>query len=195
MTVEKERYAATKEEEHFEIELDDLRYLAIPPEQDPYSERPLEYLGQPAIARMMHIYDPPKRRKRVRYHLTLRMPSEKISPETPSQAKALISKYATRMIEDNDIRIRQIRKKGLRQLPYALTILFLCIALGIMFGLEFFTEKSPILALAISEGFYIVGWIALWRPMDVLLFDPMEIRMENKLLRKLMEMRIDVAPI
>lgn len=191
----KERFLETDEEALFEFELDDLRYLVIAPEQDPNSERPMEYLGHSAIARMMYIFRPPKSRKQVRFRLALRMPSQKISYETPSQAKALISKYAARMIEDNNHRIRQIQKKGRRQLPYAFIILSLCIALGVMFGLELFTEQSPILALSISEAFYIVGWIALWRPMDVLLFDPMEVRMENKFLKQLMEMRIDIAPL
>jgi len=67
-------------------------------------------------------------------------------------------------------------------------------ALGILFGLEEVVDQNMVLALAISEGFYIVGWIALWRPMDVLLFDPMEVRMENQLLRAFMDMRIDVVP-
>jgi hypothetical protein len=143
----------------------------------------------------MHIYIPPRHWKQMTNHLVLRMPADKIIPETPAQAKTLISKFAARMIDDNSNRIRQIQKKGRRQLPYALIILFFCIGLGVFFGLEVFTGLSPILALSISEGFYIVGWIALWRPMDVLLFDPMEVRLENKLLKRLMEMRIDVAPI
>ncbi|HUL39627.1 MAG TPA: hypothetical protein VLU38_04980, partial [Methanomassiliicoccales archaeon] len=100
-----------------------------------------------------------------------------------------------KMIEDNNIRIKQIQTKGRRQLPYALTILVVCISLGVVFGLEVFIDKNPILALAISEGFYIVGWIALWRPMDALIFDPMEVRMENKLLRQMIDMQIDVVRI
>jgi hypothetical protein len=122
------------------------------------------------------------------------LPSEKISQETVSQAKALIRKYTARMIEDNENRIIQIKRKGRRQLPYAIIILLVCMALGILFGLEEFVDQSKVLALAISEGFYIVGWIALWRPMDVLLFDPMEVRMENRLLRALMDMHIEVVP-
>jgi hypothetical protein len=122
------------------------------------------------------------------------MPSEKVSQDTVPQAKALIKKYAARMIEDNENRIIQIKRKGRRQLPYAIIILLICMALGILFGLEEFVDQNKVLALAISEGFYIVGWIALWRPMDVLLFDPMEVRMENRLLRTLMDMHIDVVP-
>ncbi|MDD1756107.1 MAG: hypothetical protein LUQ39_04655 [Methanomassiliicoccales archaeon] len=190
-----ERFAETEEETVFEMELGDLSHIVVAPEQDPFSERPTEYLGQSAMERMMHIYKPPKSRKERRYRLILRMPSEKVSQDTAAQAKALISKIGARTIEDNKNRILQIQKRGRRQLPYALLILFVCIGLGVFFGLELFVEQNPIVALGISEGFYIIGWIALWRPIDVLLFDPMEIRMENKVLKALMEMQIEVVPI
>jgi hypothetical protein len=191
----KERFTETEEETVFEIELGDLRHLVAAPDPDPFSERPMEYLGQSAMERIMHMYRPPKSRKERRYRLILRMPSEKVSQDTAAQAKALISKIGARTIEDNKNRIKQIQKRGRRQLPYAMVILFICIGLGIFFGLGIFVEQSPVLALAISEGFYIVGWIALWRPMDVLLFDPMEIKMENKILKALMGMQIEAVPI
>ena len=195
MSEVKERFTDSQDMAVFELELEDLSELVIAPEQDPYSDRPMEYLGQSGVTRMTHLFKPARFRRRRSYHLILRMPSDKVSPETVPQAKALIRKYAEKMTEDNDIRIIQIKNKGRRQLPYAMVILFICMALGIFFGLEQFVDQSPILALAISEGFYIVGWIALWRPMDVLLFDPMELRMENRLLRALMDMRIDAVPI
>lgn len=190
-----ERFTETEAEAVFEIEISDIRYLVTAPEQDPFSERPMEYLGQSAMERMIKIHQPLRKRKGKGYRLTLRMPSDKISPETASQAKALICKFGARMVEDNQNRIIQIQRRGRRQLPYALIVLFFFIALGVLFGMEFFVDMSPILALAISEGFYIVGWIALWRPIDVLLFDPMEIRMENRVLARLMDMNVDVIPI
>jgi hypothetical protein len=191
----KERFTETEAEAVFEIEISDIRHLVAAPEQDPFSDRPMEYLGESAMERMIKIQQPLKNGKGKGYRLILRMPSDKVSSETASQAKALISKFGARMTEDNKNHIIQIQRRGRRQLPYALIVLFLFIALGIAFSMEFFLEMSPILALAISEGFYIVGWIALWRPIDVLLFDPMEIRMENKVLARLMEMNVDVVPI
>ena len=190
-----ERFTETEAEAVFEIEISDIRYLVTAPEQDPFSDKPMEYLGQSAMERLIKIHRPLKTNKGKGYRLILRMPVDKVSPETASQAKGLISKFGTRMTEDNKNRIIQIQRRGRRQLPYALIVLFFFIALGIIFSMEFFLEMSPILALAISEGFYIVGWIALWRPIDVLLFDPMEIRMENKVLAKMMEMNVDVVPI
>gem|GEM_PF-911988 len=194
MSEPKERYTDGHDEVVFEMELEDLNELVVAPDQDPSSDRPMEYLGQSGITRMMHLFRPTHFRRSRSYRLILRMPGEKVSQETMSQAKALIRKYAARMIEDNENQIIQIKRKGRRQLPYAIIILLVCMALGILFGLEEIVDQSKVLALAISEGFYIVGWIALWRPMDVLLFDPMEVRMENRLLRALMDMHIEVVP-
>jgi len=190
----KERFTDNQDEAVFEMELDDLNELVVAPDQDPYSDQPTKYLGQSGMMRMIHLFKPTHFRQRRSHRLILRMPREKVSQETASQAKALICKYAAKMIEDNENSIIQIKRKGHRQLPYAIIILFACMALGILFGLEEVVDQNMVLALAISEGFYIVGWIALWRPMDVLLFDPMEVRMENQLLRAFMDMRIDVVP-
>ncbi|HUL39166.1 MAG TPA: hypothetical protein VLU38_02650, partial [Methanomassiliicoccales archaeon] len=81
----REKFTETDQEVLFEMELDDLAHLVVAPEQDPFSERPMEYLGQSAVARMMHLYRPTAFQKRKRYRLVLRMPREKVSPDTASQ--------------------------------------------------------------------------------------------------------------
>ncbi len=53
---------------------------------------------------------------------------------------------------------------------------------------------SPLLATAISEGLYVIGWVSLWGPTDTLLFEPMELRTENKLLAMMEKVEIEVRP-
>lgn len=106
----------------------------------------------------------------------------------------MVSKYCSTQIHDNENRIRIIHRKGLRQIPYSLTILFSCIGLGLFFGLERFIELKSIVASALSEGFYIIGWVALWGPIDTLLFEPMEVRRESKILALVNRIEIEVVP-
>lgn len=56
MTEEKGRSIETKDEALFEFEIGDLRHLVIAPEQDPYSDHPMKYLGHSVIERMMRLY-------------------------------------------------------------------------------------------------------------------------------------------
>jgi hypothetical protein len=70
--------------------------------------------------------------------------------------------------------------------------LLVCISLGLFFGLEEFFVIAPIVATALSEGFYIIGWVSLWGPTDTLLFEPIPLRRENKVMRLLMNMEVEV---
>jgi len=154
----------------------------------------MEYLGQSAIVRLGNLFKPSLFWSRKRFRLTLRLPPEKINADTVAQAKAMLSKYCATQISDNQNRIRIIHRKGMRQIPYSMTILIICISLGLFFGLEQFLELKPILASALSEGFYIIGWVALWGPIDTLLFEPMEVRRESKVLKLLGRIEIEVVP-
>lgn len=191
---EGERFTELGDEQRFEIELDDIKHLLIPPPQDPLSHRPMEYLGQSAVERLMHIHRPSRRRGSSRLALVLRMPADKVTPQTAEEAKAMIRKYGERVIKDNDGRLRRIRRKGLRMVPYSLAILVACTTLGILFSSEQLLEQNTVIWSAISEGFYIIGWVALWGPIDTLLFEPVDVKKESELLRLLMSMDIQVVP-
>jgi uncharacterized membrane protein YgdD (TMEM256/DUF423 family) len=45
---------------------------------------------------------------------------------------------------------------------------------------------------AAGEGLLILGWVALWRPVEVLLFERWEIRQEHALLRRLARMPVEL---
>jgi hypothetical protein len=44
----------------------------------------------------------------------------------------------------------------------------------------------------LKEGLIIIGWVSMWRPMELLLFDWLPIYDKLRLLRKLLSTEIDI---
>jgi len=49
------------------------------------------------------------------------------------------------------------------------------------------------LGKGLSEGLLVLGWVALWRPIDMLLFESFESRQEHQLLDKLAGITVEFA--
>lgn len=78
--------------------------------------------------------------------------------------------------------LRQLRARGRQSLIVGLLFLAICLGLG-----EFVSRlgsAGPV-AGVLREGLIIVGWVALWRPLDTLLYEWWPIRRRERLLRRL----------
>jgi hypothetical protein len=87
-------------------------------------------------------------------------------------------------------RLRELFRRGRISLMIALAFLALSIAIGDAVA-GYFQESR--LAPALREGFLIGGWVAMWRPLEVFLYDWWPIRAEARLFDRLsiMPVRID----
>lgn len=91
-------------------------------------------------------------------------------------------------------RLRDLFRRGRRSLAIALAFLAVSIGLGdLLAGL---LGEGRRISEIIREGFLIGGWVAMWRPLEVFLYDWWPIRGEARLLDKLsgMLVRIDYEP-
>lgn len=79
-------------------------------------------------------------------------------------------------------RLRELFKRGRQSLFIALAFLAVSIAVGDTIA-SWLGDRG--IAAVIREGFLIGGWVAMWRPLEVFLYDWWPIRAEVKLLRKL----------
>ncbi len=92
------------------------------------------------------------------------------------------------------ITLKNIRWKGIRALPFSFIFLGACIAVGTFLGSGIVSFIPSWLGSALNEGFYIIGWVGLWDPTETLLFDPLPVKNENKILQELMTIPIDIQP-
>jgi hypothetical protein len=93
-------------------------------------------------------------------------------------------------------RREQAQKKFKRVLQYGWRILFIALAsLAVIFSLTqlaYYLMPSNKVVLFIRESFVILGWVVLWRPLELLLYDRYPIKTEINLYYKLERSNVQV---
>jgi hypothetical protein len=178
----------------FVINIDDIHHLTIAPDQDIFSDQAYINMGQPALDYVIDYLEDEKWLRKKKHRLILSIPPEKITPTLKDECEAAIDRYAEVMIEDNRFRMAAVRRKGLLQIPYAMVFLTICVALGLSFGNQVFPTVPGWLSTVLGEGFFIIGWVALWGPTESLLFERFPFVWRNRALRALSQMTIEVRP-
>lgn len=179
---------------HIVLKLDTIQELMIAPDFDPFSERETEFMGQSAITRLIKQLKPGWTRHHRDLHLTILLPHDQITPGLAAKVKGAIQRFCRVKTEDNMITLKNIRWKGIRALPFSFIFLGACIAVGTFLGSGLISFIPSWLGSALNEGFYIIGWVGLWDPTETLLFDPLPVKNENKILQELMMIPIDIQP-
>lgn len=84
---------------------------------------------------------------------------------------------------------RQYRRRmriGRKLLVVGVTVLVTALLLRTMLGTS---DDSPIF-VAIGEGLLILGWVAMWRPVDILLFERVENHQDSALFQRLAQIPV-----
>jgi hypothetical protein len=181
-----------KEDAEITLEVNDIDHILKAPERDPYSRNPLEYMGQSAIERCLIQVRKDRHWNRKRYRIVFLIPPDQVGVRDVIDIKLAIDRFCATQIDDNISQLHVIRRKGIMQLPFAFAILFIAVTSGVIIGSDFFVEMSPLVATAVSEGLYVIGWVALWGPTDTLLFEPIELKKENMVLKAMEDVEIEL---
>ena len=110
----------------------------------------------------------------------------------PDEAAALreaIHEYFGQRVVASRRKLRELFRRGRISLVIALAFLTASIALGD--AVAGYLEESRIGGV-IREGFLIGGWVAMWRPLEVFLYDWWPIRAESRLLQRLSTMPVRI---
>lgn len=121
-------------------------------------------------------------------HLPL---DEAAAPEARALAESMAHYFAA---QENALagELRELFRIGRLSLAIGCVVLAVCLAaarlIAGMTGLERFYGFA-------SEGLLILGWVALWRPMEIFLYDWWPIAQRRRLYRRLAQARIEVVPV
>jgi len=122
--------------------------------------------------------------------LIIHLPADQISASgTPDLAQAIHNYFAYR-VDMTERRLRRYFRDGRISLAAGLVFLFVCIALR---QLALAVGRGLAAEIA-DEGLYIVGWVAMWRPLEVFLYDWRPIRHRARLYAKLARIPVIVRP-
>lgn len=112
---------------------------------------------------------------------------EPATPDTASMLGDAFQVYFRRRAQAARQRLRRLLRAGRASLVIGLTFLAGAILLGGFLSGLISDERY---AWVVEESFVIGGWVALWRPLEIFLYDWWPIRIEARLLDRLGEMRL-----
>ena len=101
--------------------------------------------------------------------LVMRLTAEMVTPERQQQAARALQKFCLMNATKNYLEAKLIRRSGWQALQIGLIALAVLLALSASVG---HLKPLPlILNSFLSNGFMIVGWVVLWHPVEMLLYD------------------------
>lgn len=167
--------------------LSDPRELFDAPPLDPIGGQPYADTG---VERILNRIRPrPDRPVRT----TLRLPAAARTPDLEARVRAGLQQYCDLRIGHIGNNVASLRQEGLATLWRGLIFLALC-----MLGSQVLGEPKflpGILARFLDEGLIIAGWVALWYPLDALLYQHWPLKRERRLYEQLrgMELKLEFA--
>jgi hypothetical protein len=87
----------------------------------------------------------------------------------------------------NRLEFRHLLKQGRTSLIIGLTFLA-----GCMITSELLRRQEGTLPIVLREGLIIAGWVAMWRPMEIFLYEWWPLLRKGRLYEKLSRMRVEV---
>lgn len=107
--------------------------------------------------------------------------------DTPAAVRDAVHNYFTDRALHARREFHQLMRQG--RLSLAIGVVFLAACLG---GAEMLAQKSAAWAQYVSESLIIAGWVAMWRPMQIYLYDWWPIQRQIRNLQRLSTMPVEL---
>lgn len=166
-----------------ELRLRELAQLFDSFDPAPFHEKDLDRDAEEFIVSWAREY-PPELPLQFRLHLP--RDQERLSPERTVQEA--IAHYFAYRAELARLELRRTLEQGRSSLFVGL--LFLVSCMGLRELLRGFGDREPL--RVVEEGLLIVGWVAMWRPVELLLYDWRPVRRRQRTYANLSRMRVEV---
>lgn len=173
------------QEYHITLRLRDAAHLFQPPDFTPFSEYYYPHGSKPAIEQVTaEIFAHPRTR---RLQLLITLPSAQVTPETEAAVRTAVRRYADAQLGDARLQSIKTRDQATRALPLA--------ALGLVLIAGSVPLMDPSLSYLVQlagNGLSVAGWVAVWYPLDSLIFQVWLQRQEHSAYRILRDAEITV---
>jgi hypothetical protein len=176
-------------EDTVDLVLSDPHNMFQTPEVDPFLGENIEASGIDQLIDTMNAR--PGRAKSIST-IAIYLPGAMIEPELPARMKTAISNYCNAQIRLAAQKKREIWLEGRKALRIGLIFWAICLALSLAF--EELVFKGNALGRLFGEGFIIAGWVGLWRPAELLLYDWRPYSREIRRYEEIKRMSVKILP-
>ena len=185
---------AFSEDQELVVQVGEIRDLFTAPDTDPLAQNEGEVMGEPALLRVARKLMAARKMSGAR-KLVVLLPENKIEPGLAERARLALVRYCTLKLEDNDAQLRLMRREAGRLLLRGMLILLVCVGVSSVFRSDTITLLPPLINNALGEGFNVIGWVMLWRPVETYFFNPLPIRTSSTVHRFLKSLQIEIRPL
>jgi hypothetical protein len=168
-----------------DIRLSDLRQLFNSLDPAPFHEKDLDRDAEEYIAGSADEFSPG-----TPLELVIHLPTTQVGGATRSDVPRAVHNYFAYREEEQTRRIRFELRQGRAALAIGLAFLAICMVLRQIAG----SLPYPPLQETFRESLLILGWVAMWRPLQIFLYDWWPLRHYAALYRKLARMPVHVLP-
>ena len=166
-----------------ELELNSLRQLFDSFDPAPFHEKELDPDAEEYIYNAVDEF-PLKKPLEIMIHL----PPAEVSAETEDSLKKALKNHFSYKRLLTEIELKRLLYQGRRNLVIALVFLFLCL---LTIRLLTTLEESVIKTL-FSEGLLIIGWVAMWEPINTFLYGWWPIVHKRNIYQKISDMDVSI---
>ena len=126
-----------------------------------------------------------------RVRLTINLPADQMPLAQRLSLGQAIQNYFTARQNESDRRMRFQFREGRVSLAIGVGFLVVCVSIGQLA----LALPGDTLGRVLQEGLLILGWVAMWRPLQVLLYDWWPIRHHSRLCAKLAAMPVEIRSV
>ncbi len=179
------RYRRHGESLLIEIKLNDLMQLFNSLDPSPFLEKDLDDDAEAYIVDTAREFP-----LKTSLRLAIYLPANAIRPDTEETTAHAIHNYFDYKTQIADAELRIKLRQGRTSLIIGLLFLASCLSARELAA----TLGQGTLYEILQEGLLISGWVAMWRPLQIFLYDWWPIRNLRTLYYKLSHIKIDVRP-
>lgn len=168
---------------HIELSLHDINQLFNTMDPSPFHEKDLDHDAEEFIvswAQEFHRHEP----------VNLILHLEKL-PEGHNAQRLVedaVHNYFAYRARLNELEFKRLMKQGRLSLLVGLSFLIACFLV-----IELFVLKQPnLFPTFFKEGLTIAGWVAMWRPLEIYLYEWWPLRRRGQMFGKLSRMPVEV---
>lgn len=170
--------------ELIEVHVSDLRQLFNAIDPSPFRERDLDPNAEEFITDWAKEASPT-----ASFGLAIHLDGPAGVPTEPAELQEAVREFFRHRAEVSRRRMRELLRRGRTSLVIGLSVLGTSLGAGNLLESVFPNHFSAIL----QEGLLIGGWVAMWKPMEIFLYDWWPIRAKATLADRLSVMPVRIA--